>query len=214
MVFSINRKNILCLLVSFCSIFLYTEAGAHPHSWIDLETEVVGDETHILGFNMSWTFDAMTSAYMLDGEDISKSKTLDKIAKSVMENLNVEHYFSYFYDGETPIKYAFSNQAVLKQNKTKLTLVFFLPLSKPKEIVNKSFKLLVFEPSYYVDMSWEHKTDIHLSPELAKHCSLDLIQPNPTPEQMTYAMSLGVEEGGDDTLGQLFTQIVNITCHE
>jgi len=159
----------------------------------------------------------MTSAYMLDGEDLSaanKSKTLNKIAKSVMGNLNVEHYFSYFYDGNTPIKYAFSNQAELKQNKTKLTLVFFLPLSKPKEIENKSFKLLVFEPSYYVDMSWENKSDIQLSPELAQHCSLALIQPNPTSEQMTYAMSLGVEEKGDDALGQLFTQTVNIQCHQ
>lgn len=217
MIFSISKKKLTYFLICFCLIFLYSKAQAHPHSWISLKTEVVGDDTHILGFNMSWTFDTMTSAYMLDGEDLSaanKSKTLNKIAKSVMGNLNVEHYFSYFYDGNTPIKYAFSNQAELKQNKTKLTLVFFLPLSKPKEIENKSFKLLVFEPSYYVDMSWENKSDIQLSPELAQHCSLALIQPNPTPEQMTYAMSLGVEEKGDDALGQLFTQTVNIQCHQ
>lgn len=190
-------------------------AQAHPHSWIDLKTEIEGNETQITGFKMSWTFDAMTSAYMLDGEDLSaknKIKSLQKVADSVMKNMSLEHYFTYFYDDETPIKYSRSNQSVLTQHKAKLTLDFYIPLSKPKNILGRTLKLLIFEPSYYVDMSWVKKSDIQLSTHLSKRCTLQLVDPKPTAEQVTYAMSLATDADPDNALGQLFSQKVMITC--
>ncbi|WP_205961194.1 DUF1007 family protein [Psychromonas sp. SP041] len=208
-----NLKN-LCFII-IINLIIPIHAQAHPHSWISLKTKIEGKGNQISGFTMSWTFDSITSAYMLDGEDLSaenKLKTLTKIKKSVMENINLEHYFTYFYDGKIPIKYAFSNQGTLTQHGSKLTLDFYIPLSKPKAISNRPFKLAIFEPSYYVDMSWDSKSDIELSPELSQFCTFELIPPTPTPEQVTYAMSLGVDEDPDDALGQLFTQTVIINC--
>lgn len=164
---------------------------------------------------MSWTFDPMTSAYTLDGEDLSianKEETLKKLAGTMMKNINMEHYFTYFYDGETPIKFAPNIHGKLTMDKTKLTLDFELPLSKPKLITEAPLKLLIFESSYYMDMSWLKKEDIQLSEELGKRCSLDLILPNPTPEQVTYAMSLPADADPDDQFGQLFTQTLLIKC--
>ncbi|MEG3753584.1 DUF1007 family protein [Psychromonas arctica] len=210
-------KNNLKLLPLILIVSLLTPVStqAHPHSWIDMKTKIEGNESQITGFTMSWTFDSITSAYMLDGEDLSaenKAATLNKIKDSVMENINVEHYFTYFYDGETPIKYAFSNKGTLTQKGSKLTLDFYVPLSKPKAISDRPLKLAIFEPSYYVDMSWDSKNDIQLSSALSKRCSFELIPPNPSPEQVSYAMSLGVDEDPDDALGQLFTQTVFINC--
>jgi len=208
-----NVKN-LCFII-IINFTMPINVQAHPHSWINLKTKIEGKGNQILGLTMSWTFDSITSAYMLDGEDLSaknKSKTLTKVKDSVMENINAEHYFTYFYDDNAPIKYAFSNQGTLTQNKSKLTLHFFIPLSEPKRITSRPLTLSVFEPSYYVDMSWDSKKDIELSPELNPSCSFKLLPPNPTPEQVTYAMSLGVDEDPDDALGQLFTQKVIIDC--
>lgn len=216
---NIRRKNIklVCYFFSIITLFPLGHVQAHPHSWIDLKTEIVGNETQILGFNMSWTFDAMTSAYMLDGEDLSaknKSKTLAKIASSLMSNIRIEHYFTHFYDGETSIKLAFSDHGVLTKNKTKLTLDFYLPISKPKEINNRLMTLFVFEAGYYVDMSWENENDVQLSSELSKHCSLELILPNPTAKQFTYAMSLPADANASYELGKVFSQTVNIVCNK
>ncbi|RBW47226.1 DUF1007 domain-containing protein [Psychromonas sp. B3M02] len=197
------------------SLLMPIGAQAHPHSWINMKTKIEGNEEQITGLTMSWTFDSLTSAYMLDGENLSaenKAATFKKLKDSVMENINVEHYFTYFYDGETPIKYAFSNQGTLTQNGPKLTLDFYVPLSKPKAISDRPLKLAIFEPSYYVDMSWDSKNDIELSSALSKRCSFELIPPNPTPEQVTYAMSLSVDQDPDNALGQLFTQTVIINC--
>lgn len=188
---------------------------AHPHSWVDLKTEIEGEQGKITGFKMSWTFDAITSAYLLDGEDLSaanKEATLQKIANSVMANMLPEHYFTYFYDGETPIKYALPGNARLSKNRTKLTLDFHLPLAKAQQFKGKTLKLLIFEPGYYVDMSWPKSEDIQLSADLAEHCTLKLVAPDPTAEQVTYAMSLPADADPDNALGQLFTQTALITC--
>lgn len=197
------------------SLFVSTRCIAHPHSWVDIKTEILGNTTQITGFKMQWTFDAMTSAYMLDGEDLSAEKrenTLVKLADTIMYNMTVGHYLTYFYEDEAPIKYALAQNGMLRQDKIKLILTFELPLAKPKTLSEKPLKLLIYDPSYYVDMSWPTKNDIQLSPELAKQCKLALTEADPTSEQIAYVMSLPVDAAKDDALGELFTQALTITC--
>lgn len=188
---------------------------AHPHSWIEMKTHIEGENGMITGLSMEWSFDAMTSMYMLDGEDIaaeSEEETFKKLASSVIDNMMYEHYFTYFYDGETPIKYAIAENAKFERDKAKLVMTFDLPLSKPKAVKRDALRLLIFDPSYFVDMSWNSKSDVSLSPDLEGQCSLKLVEPNPTPEQMSYAMSLSVDADPDNTLGQLFTQSIELNC--
>ena len=209
--------NIMLYFFSVMSILPLTHVQAHPHSWVDLKTDIVGNKTHILGFNMSWTFDAMTSAYMLDGEDLSaknKARTLAKMTETLLENIHTERYFTHFYDGDTRIDNALAGKATLTQSKIKLTLHFYLPLLKPKVITPTPMTLLVFESGYYVDMSWESANDIQLSPELSQRCSLALILPTPTEEQSSYAMSLSADESPNYEQGKVFSQMVKITCHK
>lgn len=188
---------------------------AHPHSWMEIKTYIEGTQNTITGFKMEWTFDAMTSAYMLDGEDLSpknKANTMQKVADSVMTNMLDTHYFTYFYDDQTPIKYKIARAGQLTQKKAKLMLSFELPLSKPKPLTASTLKLRIFEPSYYIDMSWIKENGVTLSPELAKTCSVEIIEPNPTPEQISYAISLPIDADPDNELGQLFTQTIQLHC--
>lgn len=188
---------------------------AHPHSWIDTKTYIEGENGFITGFKMEWTFDAMTSAYMLDGEDTApkhEQETFRKVAASVLENMKYEHYFTYFFDGDEPIKYYAAHSETLARNRAKLVMSFELPLAKPKAVTRDSLRLLIFDPSYYVDMSWKSKNDVVLSSDLAHHCQIELIEPNPTPKQMAYAMSLPADADPDNALGQLFTQTVKLHC--
>lgn len=203
----------MCTLL-MCSL-LSAVSHAHPHSWVDITTEIQGDASQITGFKMRWTFDAMTSAYMLDGEDLSaenKENTLQQLADSIMHNMMAGHYLTYFYEGDTPIKYAMAQNGVLTQESIKATLTFDLPLAKPKILSDKPLKLLIYDPSYYVDMSWPSKSDIQLSPELAKRCELTLTAATPTSEQIAYVMALPVDATRDNALGELFTQAVTINC--
>ncbi|PMP44711.1 hypothetical protein BCS86_07180 [Vibrio splendidus] len=180
-----------------------------------MKTHIEGENGMNTGLSMEWSFDAMTSMYMLDGEDVSadtEAETFKKLAASVIENMKYEHYFTYFYDGEEPIKYQVAEHAKFERDKAKMVLTFDLPLSKPKPVTRDSLRVLIFDPSYFVDMSWLSNSDVTLSPELARQCQLELIEPNPTPEQMSYAMSLPADADPDNTLGQLFTQSVELHC--
>ncbi len=144
MTFSIKQFYcIKCLCCLFCisTLFPVMDAKAHPHSWIDMKTEIVGDKSQVLGFNMSWTFDAMTSAYMLDGEDLSEKNiadTLALIASDIMRNLNEADYFTFFYDHDVEIENGVAENGAFVYNKGKLELNFYLPLSKPQKINHRT----------------------------------------------------------------------------
>lgn len=189
---------------------------AHPHSWVDMKTYVQGTNDTITGFKQEWTFDPMTTAYMFDGEDMSpahQKETMQKVADSVMKNLLNSHYYTYFYDNNTPIKYLVAKNGKLTKKGPKATLSFELPLAHPKKVTADSIVLHVFEPTYYMDMTWDKASDIVLAPELAKTCSFKLIPAHPTPEEVSYAMSLPPDADPDNTLGQLFTQTVKFHCN-
>ncbi|CAM3047659.1 DUF1007 domain-containing protein [Vibrio neptunius] len=197
------------------AMMMTASVQAHPHSWINLKTDIQGQNGMITGLKMEWTFDAMTSAYLLDGKDMSaenQQASLQAVSASVLDNMLYEHYFTYFYDGETPIKYKTAHNGTLRRERAKLVLSFELPLATPHPITSDSLRLLIFEPSYYVGMTWPSSNDVTLSADLAQHCHLELIEPNPTSEQMSYAMSLSADADPDNALGQLFTQTVKIHC--
>lgn len=214
---STHRFTILKML-SLLSVLVFSYSSwAHPHSWIDVTTHIQSEDNKITALKMDWEFDAMTSAYTLDGEDISKEglpETLQQLATESIQNMLAEHYFTYFYDGETPIRYYEVEDAKYTLNQGKLTLSFVLPLEKPQPVENHQIKLLVFEPSYYIDMSWKKEQDIQLSDELSQHCQVEIIKPTPTPEQMSYAMSLPADADPDHALGQLFTQTAVLNCNK
>ncbi|MDV6254266.1 DUF1007 family protein [Vibrio sp. EA2] len=209
-------QHIYCRIgLGLVIVFFAFTVQAHPHSWVEMKTYIQGKDGMITGFKMEWSFDPMTSAYMLDGEDMSpnhEQETLRKLAASVLGNMLYEHYFTYFYDGDMPIKYSVAHSEKLKRNRAKLVLSFELPLSKPTPVTRDSLRLLIMDPSYYIDMAWVSVSDIQLSDELSRQCKLTLVAPNPTPEQVSYAMSLAVDEDPDYTLGQFFTQTVNFHC--
>lgn len=67
------RLRYLChrIGLGLVTAFFACTVLAHPHSWVEMKTYIQGRDGMITGFKMEWTFDPMTSAYMLDGEDMS-----------------------------------------------------------------------------------------------------------------------------------------------
>ncbi|SQD76491.1 DUF1007 family protein [Moritella yayanosii] len=218
-IYALKPSYLRCLLqvtIMFIGVLISMSSYAHPHSWVDIKTEIQGDGKHIAGFLMTWEFDAMTSAYMLDGEDLSvenKAQSLQVLADSIMQNMTTNHYLTYFYEDDMPVKYALAENGTLEQDKIKATLSFYLPLAEPLLLSDNVLKLLIYDPSYYVDMSWPAKNAIQLSPALSQYCKLELIEATPSSEQLVYVMSLPVDTKRDDAIGELFTQSITIHCN-
>ncbi len=54
------KRTLFALLILMSSTAL-----AHPHSFIDMKTELVVDGDHFTGLKMTWTMDEITSADLL-----------------------------------------------------------------------------------------------------------------------------------------------------
>ncbi|CAM2830904.1 DUF1007 family protein [Vibrio rarus] len=202
-------------LLSLLLLFFCQSVMAHPHSWIDTKTKILGNSTTIDGFKMEWTFDRMTTAYLFDGEDMSpqhQQKTLQDIAGSVIDNMRPSHDFTYLDKGSQSFTYQDVTDAKLKTVKGKAILSFTLLLDKPYSFHGEKLVLRIFDPSYYVDMSWHSADEIQFSSALKPYCSHSLVEPHPSAAQVNKAMSIPVDATPDTQLGKVFTQTLNFSC--
>ncbi|OBT17025.1 hypothetical protein A9264_09870 [Vibrio sp. UCD-FRSSP16_10] len=202
-------------LVSLLFLLFCHSAMAHPHSWIDTETQILGNSKTIDGFKMKWTFDRMTTAYLFDGEDMSpqhRQQTLQTISASVIDNMRPSHDFTYLDEGKQAFKYQDVTDAKLKVVKGKAILSFTLLLDKPYLFDGNKLQLRIFDPSYYVDMSWQSSNDIKFANALQPYCSSSLVEPHPSASQVNKAMSIPIDAPPDTQLGKVFTQTLNFSC--
>nr|WP_230468096.1 DUF1007 family protein [Biostraticola tofi] len=209
--------NHIRLAVAALVLVLSSPAIAHPHSFIDMQTEIQSQGATLSGFKMSWTMDEITSADLLydAGDAPEDAEIWKKLAAEVMANVLGQHYFSELYQNGKPLK--FENRPSeyrLYREGNKVRLVFVLPLAHPAALNDGSVTLSTFDPTYYVDMAYPDKNSITLPDSLKGQCETRLMTPNPNASLKSYALSLDKEDspGEDEDLGQQFAQKVTLEC--
>ena len=192
-------------------------AGAHPHSFIHLKTEVVSENDRFVALKMRWTMDEITSADLL--YDAGNAKPGDeiwkKLAAEVMANVLGQHYFTEFWHNGKKVK--FDNLPTdygLAREGHQAVLTFTLPLVNPQTLAGQTYTFSTFDPTYYVDMRYENDGDVSLPASLKSTCKLAVHTPQPSDEMMSYALSLDKEDAPDEDmeLGKQFAQKVTLTC--
>ncbi|WP_336221356.1 DUF1007 family protein [Citrobacter amalonaticus] len=197
--------------------FLTFSVSAHPHSFIRLKTEVVSDNGNVVALKMRWTMDELTSADLLydAGEAKPGSDVWKKLAAEVMANVLGQHYFTEMWHNGQRVK--FQNRPTeygMARDEHQAVLTFVLPLAKPQPLSGQRYTFSTFDPSYYVDMSYEEDSDATLSPAMRKHCEIAVHTPTPSEESLSFAQSLDKEDAPpeDMELGKQFAQQVTFAC--
>ncbi|WP_162892865.1 DUF1007 family protein [Vibrio superstes] len=206
--------QLFSLSVALVFLSFSSSALAHPHSWISTKTTVNVEGGYIQSLSMDWLFDPMTTAYTLSGSKLTpknRQQVFQKLSKDIQENLLYKHYFTYFYQGDNPIRYQAVEGAKISMVGPKLRLQFQLQLAKPIDLHTPKLSLYIFDPTYYIDMSWDDYGTIGFNGDVGS-CRLHTHAPNPTSEQVAYAMSLQIDSDPDNELGKLFTQKATIDC--
>lgn len=189
--------------------------NAHPHSWVDVKSYVDGKEQQIKGIGMVWQFDPMTSAYMLEGENLeasSREQTLARMAQDIVNNIREFSYFTQVTWEQQPVALAGASKQRLSVQGLNVSLSFYLTFKEPIPLQQGHLDVQVFDPSYYIDMAWRSATDLELAIELQAACSKSIEEPKPSPEQISYALALPADAAPDQELGKLFTQQGLISC--
>ena len=178
--------TIRILLLALLTLAFAAPVHAHPHVWVTMKTELVyaGDGT-VTGVRHHWAFDDMFSAFATQGlESKEKGKftreELSPLAKVNVESLKEFDYFTYaIADGKkVPLTDPLPDYW-LDYNDSVLTLNFTLPFKTP--VKAKELKIDIYDPTIFVDFSFDKKTPVQLVG--APQCKLDV----QLPREMTFA---------------------------
>lgn len=204
--------------VLFSLLSLASSVWAHPHSFIDIQTTVEGENDTITGLRMHWTMDPITSADLLydAGKAKSDSETWKKLAAEVMANVLGQHYFTEIYRDNAAIKFQpMPTEYHLSRQGNVAVLEFVLPLAHPQVLKGAPLEISTFDPTYFVDMSYQDKNAVRLAPALAEHCKTVLFTPKPSADLRSYALSLDKADAPDEdlALGKQFAQRITLECH-
>lgn len=209
-------RNLLCHAGLVTTLFP-AAVLAHPHSFIALQTTPVVKDQQLTGLSMVWTMDEITSADLLYDAGKAKPDSViwKKLAAEVMANVLGQHYFSEFWHQGKAVK--FDNlppEYHLYRKGNKAVLRFILPLGKPVPLAGQSYRLLTFDPTYFVDLYYDNVSDLTLPDELKSRCHFDLHTPKPDDALKDYALSLDKADAPPEEmdLGRQFAQTVTLTC--
>ncbi len=205
-----------CVGAAFFMV-LSLSAVAHPHSFINLQSEAVVKDGLLTGFKMRWTMDEITSADLLydAGNAKAGSEVWKKLAAEVMANVLGQHYFSELWHNGQRVKFANRPDGYgLARSGLQAVLTFTLPLATPQPVAGQTFTLSTFDPTYYVDMFYEQDSDFSLPAALRASCKATVMTPKPNDKMLSYAQSLDKEDAPpeDMELGNYFAQKVSLKC--
>lgn len=189
----------------------------HPHSFISMQVTPVSKDNQLTGLKMHWVMDEITSADLLYDAGNAKlgSEVWKKLAAGVMANVLEQHYFSEFWHEGKAVKfYDVPPEYKLFKEGHKAVLEFILPLSKPQPLAGQRYTFSTFDPTYFVDMSYDSEKSLRLPPELAQQCKLTLHVPKPNESMKSYALSLDKADAPPEEmdLGRQFAQAVTLAC--
>lgn len=181
------------LLFAFLSLAFAAQtftgvASAHPHVWVTMKSEVLyAPDGTVTGVRHAWSFDDMFSTFATQGlESKEKGKftreELAPLAKVNVESLKEYDYFTYATaDG---VKVPMTDPLPdfwLDYKDQVLTLNFTLPLKTP--VKSKLFKVDVYDPTIFVDFSFDKKSSAVQLVGAPSGCKLDVA----LPREMTFA---------------------------
>lgn len=210
-------KGVKCgqwLLLLSC--FTGSSVQAHPHNWIDLQTELdIDAQLRLTGVHMRWQFDPYYSITVLSefqrGEK-SPQQQLDELGTLMVTNLGKEGYYSKIRlnDSELVLPEPVAWSLTAEAAQLKLSMDF--ELEQPVSIEGLSLMMSTYDPTYYVSMNYSGSHDLSVSPAISDYCQWQLILPEPTQEMVEYAARLDQTVKDSDGLGVLFAEKMELSC--
>lgn len=206
------------LFLTILLLLMTAEASSHPHSFIAMQTQLVTRDDRLTGFKMTWTMDEITSADLLydAGDAKPGSEVWKKLAAEVMANVLGQHYFTELWQAGKRVRFLNLPQEYhLSRSGSKAVLEFILPLAEAQPLSGQRYRLLTFDPTYFVDMHYDNADALSLPASLQARCQLDLHTPRPDDSLKQYALSLDKADAPPEErdLGRQFAQTVTLTCH-
>ncbi|WP_245319742.1 DUF1007 family protein [Bradyrhizobium sp. LMTR 3] len=190
-------------------------AEAHPHVWITARSEVVyAPDGAMTGVRHAWTFDDMFSTYALQGvatktKGVYTREELAPLAQTNVESLKDFAYFTFAKADGKKTKFEEPVDYYLEYKDSALTLHFVLPLKAPA--TSKQVALEVFDPSYFIDFTFDDKDPIKLIGAPAA-CQMQFQRPNDQTANTQRLNEQNFLNGDNSNYGAMFANKITVNC--
>lgn len=199
-------------------VLLTVKASAHPHSWIDVQTELtLNEKGQLIELQQQWEFDVYYSKIRLadiNKEFADQQEGLRYAAKEMAKNLAYYHYFSELIIDQQavtlPSPKTYSLVETFNEGQQQLTLTLGFIVDDQPLVKNKNISWRVFDPTYFIDM--KHHSAANIIIKNNSVCTTTLELPTPSQELINYAIALDREETGTPNLGSHFAEKILIRC--
>ena len=213
------------------ALFLYalanTPALAHPHVWIDMQSDfVMGADNTLDAVTVTWTFDEFYTAFAV--EEFKKqpdgnfaAKDLASLLDINLKNLKEWDYFIQIkQNGKSlPLGAAKPVGTSYDTKLGRLTIIFTVSLAKPATPTPQAPVLLrIYDPTYYISIDYIKPTPqqppVRLTGEAASTCHFSSHIPNA--ESVWGGLPASAFNGTDSGtgLGSNFAATVTLTCNK
>ena len=211
----------------FLSALASQPVQAHPHVWIDMQTDLVtGADNTLEAITITWTFDEFYTAFAV--EEFKKQpdgsfapKDLAGLLDINLENLKEWDYFAQFKQSgnSLPLGAAKPVGSSYDAKLGRLTVTFTVPLAKPVTPTPEAPVLLsIYDPTYYISIDYikpsSGQSPVRLTGDAAARCSFTSTIPNA--ESVWAGLPASAFNGADSGvgLGSNFAATVTLTCNK
>lgn len=198
-----------------------SNAAAHPHVWVTVNTEILYDEGNaISGFRHKWTFDEYYSSFAVQGLDTNGDGKYDQQELAELTEVNITSlkefgYFTYPKLAGKVLERSEPKDYRLEFDGTQLTLFLTLPLAegvKAAEVKDLTFG--IFDPTFYVDFALAKESPVKLA-GAPEGCKPVITDPDPSAAEVSVT---GLGEAFFNNLdvnnseAELYAKKISISC--
>lgn len=189
---------------------------AHPHSWIDMVSRLqIDEQQRLTELHLSWLFDEFYSATVFDEaqeKGHSQQQELALFLQDTLANLATENYLNRMTLDGKKVHFGPAKEGKVSVSDGQIRIDYTLPLAQPLPLAGHRLQFAIYDATYYVEMLHHTERAIQLEGAGASQCQRRLQPPNPSAEQMSFALSLDKTQQGDDGLGTAFAEQIVVTC--
>lgn len=227
-------KNIFSVICRFSVILQYKRVAllcvvgvvfsphvvrAHPHAWIDVQTEIIIDAAgNVTGLRTSWLFDEFYTEFAVSDFGIKKgdaanneklqNQKLEELGKTNLNNLKEYSYFTYIEVDKKRVDFSTYKDVKSSLVGHRINLSFTIMLDTPVNPHKKNVNIRVYDPTYYTEMK-QRVISFSGNPT---SCATRLIRPQPESTLITMAGALDKQATAPENLGRAFADRVLIIC--
>lgn len=212
-----RTMNWLLATALAAGLFFYdvSTPKAHPHVWIDMQTRLTFDESgRATSLRITWIFDEFYSLYALNkpADEASQEERL-ALVEEYVAGLESFGYFARVEADSEEIGFSGVIDRDARANGEKLVMTYELELAKAIDPTASGLSYAVFDPTYFIEILHVKQPDAAaLGEQAPAGCRTNIVPPNPDPDVVSLAASLGPTESVGDAIGVLFAEWVRVEC--